>query len=156
MRNPTSAVALSGIVGALDGMAASRDLTQGRTWDTTGIGANGTPVIAYGWAPAVQIGSAVVGAAAVSTGSDWGRAPLFVGVGFIARAIALKVAQSRQAVPTAVQGYVAVQPAPESLFTPQQHNPTAKMQPTGGTAAGWAMQPSTVAGQVWQHPTIAG
>lgn len=99
-------IAGASVIGALDGYAASRDLNAGRGWNTTGIGTTGAPVLAWGWTPAVQIGSLGIGIGALASGQAWGRTPLCMGAGLLARSFALTIAQRGK--PTKIQGYHAV------------------------------------------------
>jgi len=93
------------LAGALDGLGASRDQNAGRHWDSPGITATGLPLLDWGWAPAVQVGSIAAGFGAEQAGFEWGRGLFGAGVGMVARAFAFKLAQ-RGANPT--QGYVDV------------------------------------------------
>jgi len=105
--------------GALDGFAASKDHNAGRHWDTTGMDVTGTPVIEWGFAPAVQVGSVALGLGAQLTGRSWGRGLFDAGVGMLARAFTFKLAQRGQPSPAPTQGYVTDEPVPAG--TPASH-----------------------------------
>ena len=90
------------VAGALDGLGASADTAAGRNWDTPGVGFDG-PVLAWGFAPAVQIATLGTGVVAQVQGIKAARGLTAAGAGMIARAIAFKLAQRGGGVPT--QGF---------------------------------------------------
>ncbi len=115
-------------IGALDGYAASADAKAGRQWASPGISYIGAPVLAWGWAPAVQVGAVVTGIALEAAGQN-GSTPLVGGAILMARAGALTVARRNK--PVSVQGYGVPQvvgpavvldnPLPAGGPTQQQH-----------------------------------
>lgn len=102
-----SVVTAGAIVGALDGVASSEDIEAGRSWKSTGVTLGTSPVVGWGWAPAVQVGAVIAGIAGVATNRDWGRGALCTGVGLFVRAGAIQLAQHRQKTPANAQGYKA-------------------------------------------------
>lgn len=126
-------------VAALDGAAASRDHTAGRSWQTPGVTLGGTPIVSWGWAPAVQIGAIGLGAGLLATGHESGRGPLLMGSGLMVRALTLTLAQHNHATPAKVQG----------LARPRAHGYTT---PANGTSREIVRGP--IGGQT--RVTIAG
>ena len=129
-------------IGALDGLAASRDTDAGRSWTTPGIGATGPLVLGWGFAPAVQVGSAILGGAMLATGHESGRGPLCMGVGLMARAAALTLAQRRQTTPAKVQGLA--RPRAAGYAAPAAVNSPGAVELVSGRIGGSAT--TTIAG----------
>jgi hypothetical protein len=153
-------------VGALDGLAASRDVDAGRHWGSPGIGLGGGVVLDWGWATGVESASVVLGTAGVLTGRRWGEPTLVSGVALFSRAAAFHLAQRRRgtaAVPT--QGYVArsgsvIQAQVSPILDTRSMGPHVQ-QPVG-VAAFVGEQPVRVAPNVsnpigtgYQQPTTA-
>ena len=99
--------AIAAAIGGLDGLAASRDASMGRSWNSPGLATTMAPVVGWGWAPVVQIGSLGVGAAAATMGQDWGIAAMCAGAAAFTRAAAFRLAQGRSSTPIPAQGMVA-------------------------------------------------
>src|ERR1035441_3432350 len=81
---------LAAAIGGLDGLASSRDATKGRSWNSTGLSTAGAPVLSWGFAPAVEVGSIGVGAAAATMGRGWGTAVMCAGAASFTRAAAFQ------------------------------------------------------------------
>ena len=95
-------------IGALDGVAASRDTQMGRSWDSPGVGSGGGFVLKWGWAPVVQVLAVGLGAVGAARGSTWGDGTLCAGAALLSRAAAFRLMNNRSGMtPMPVQGMVA-------------------------------------------------
>lgn len=86
---------IAAALGGLDGVASSRDASMGRSWNSPGVAAGFAPVIGWGWAPVVQLGSLAIGGAAAATGRSWGTAAMCAGAATFTRAAAFRLMQNR-------------------------------------------------------------
>ena len=125
---------LAAALGGLDGLASSRDQNKGRSWNSPGIAAGLAPVIGWGWAPVVQLGSLAVGGAAAATGRSWGTAAMCAGAATFTRAATFRLMQNRPgAAQGPVQGMVARPARMRPAYDPNASGPV--------TAKGWSGVP---------------
>lgn len=103
LKIPIGGAIVAALIGALDGLAASGDTLAGRSWNSPGMGTAGGAVLAWGWAPLVQLSAIGLGAGGVLQGLPTELA-LYAGTALLSRAGTLQLAQHGRPTPARVQG----------------------------------------------------